>query len=528
MNPFKILFVDDEEINLLNFRMIFQDNYEIITASSGEEGLRCFKENEDIGMVISDQRMPGINGTEMLSNIYDIDPDPIRVLLTAHTKVDYVLDAINLGRIYQYILKPWDTNELRQTIERAKALYLLKKENISLTDELAQKNRNLRQSNEKLVELNSALERDVRRREILEKSLRESEERFRKFTLASQDIIIIFTISGKGIYANPALKTLLDYEEEDFKEKFLGKAIHPADRKEVNREISTLLDTNQTSHPREVRIRKKNQGYLYMEMNFFCIDLSDGERVVGSMIRNITQRKIADEKLRLSKIRLGDLSAMLITAQDDERRRLAMELHDEFGQSLAALKLQIRSMENNLHRDNTCDKDKIIEGLNELRHFVNMQIENVRSLSRELWPIMVDQLGVDAAFESLISGFLEHADVKVDINMEQIGLFFKVEEQRHLYRLLQESLNNVIKHSDASNVQIYARVENDGIVLAVHDNGCGFDVDEISKSTGKARGIGLQAMAERMKILCGKFEVNSRPEMGTSIIFTFNKDRKFI
>ena len=111
MIPFKILFVDDEEINILNFRMIFQDRYEIVTALSDEEGLRCFEKTPDIALLISDQRMPGISGTEMLSRMYDVDPDPIRVLLTAHSQVEYILDAINLGRIYQYILKPWDRNE---------------------------------------------------------------------------------------------------------------------------------------------------------------------------------------------------------------------------------------------------------------------------------------------------------------------------------------------------------------------------------------------------------------------------------
>ena len=73
--------------------------------------------------------MPGISGTDMLGKIYDIDPDPIRVLLTAHSQVEYVLDAINLGRIYQYILKPWDINELKLVIDRARDLYQLKKEN---------------------------------------------------------------------------------------------------------------------------------------------------------------------------------------------------------------------------------------------------------------------------------------------------------------------------------------------------------------------------------------------------------------
>lgn len=399
MDPFKILFVDDEEINLLNFRMIFQDRYEIITALSGEEGLRCFQKTKDIGLVISDQRMPGISGTDMLGKIYDIDPDPIRVLLTAHTQVEDVLDAINLGRIYQYILKPWDTNELNGTIDRARDLYQLKKENVSLTDELAEQNRTLALTNQKLLIVNDVLKRDVQRRKKLE------------------------------------------------------------------------------------------------------------------------------EQFRLSEERLGDLSAMLITAQDDERRRLSMELHDEFGQSLAALKLQLRAMENTLYNSEGCQKDVIIEGLRELRQYVNLQIGNVRNLSRELWPMMVDDLGVDAAFENLISGFLGYSDIELDINMEPVGQFFSVQEQRHLYRLLQESLNNVIKHAHAKIIEVRARQVGDEIVLAVHDNGCGFDVDAVSKSTGKTRGIGLQAIAERVKLLCGKMEINSKPGMGTAIIFTLNKDR---
>jgi len=525
MIPFKILFVDDEEINLLNFRMIFQERYEIITALSGEEGLRCFENTKDIGLVISDQRMPGISGTEMLSKIYDIDPDPIRVLLTAHSQVEYVLDAINLGRIYQYILKPWDENTLSQVIDRAQDLYQLKKENISLTDKLAEKNRKLKLANKKLLKVNIELERDVQRREKLEVSLRESEERFRKFANATQDIIVLFDISGRGLYANPAAERLLGYSDDEFLQKPLVFALCRKDRHIVKEEISMLLTTNQAPHPREVRVQKKNLEYLDMEMNLFCIDLSGGERIIGSMIRDISQRKIAEEKLRLSEKRLGDLSAMLITAQDDERRRLAMELHDEFGQSLAALKLQIRGMENSLHNNNEFHKDKTIEALRELRQYVNMQIEDVRSLSRELWPMMVDHLGVDAAFENLIGGFLGHAEVEIDVNMEHLGRFFPVEEQRHLYRLLQESLNNVIKHANATDIQVRASIVGDQIVLAVHDNGCGFDVEAVSTSTGKTRGIGLQAIAERMKILCGKMEINSRPGMGTSIIFTLAKNR---
>lgn len=525
MAPFKILFVDDEEINLLNFRMIFQNRYEILTALSGEDGLDIFNKTADIGLVISDQIMSGISGVEMLSTIYEMDPDPIRILLTAHSQIEYVLDAINRGQIYQYLLKPWDTNELNRVILRAKDLFQLKKLNSSLSDELAEKNRTLQLANQKLLKVNEQLEADVRRRQKLESSLRESEERFRKFTKASQDIIILFDISGNGIYSNPAAEILLGYSEKEFKNKPLLIALHPDCRTVVKNEIAMLLATNRSPQAREVKIQKKNKQFLDVELNFFCIDLESGERIIGSIIRDMTKRKIIRKQLRLSEERLGDLSAMLIKAQDDERRRISMELHDEFGQSLAALKLQIRGMENKINDNDDYNDDDTVEELRLLRQYVNLQIDNVRSLSHELWPMIVDDLGVDAAFDNLIATFLEQAGINVDLSMEAVGQFFSVEEQRHLYRILQESLNNVVKHASATSIQIIARqVEND-VLLAIHDNGCGFDTEAVAGYTGKTRGMGLQSMDERVKLLGGRMEIHSEINEGTSVVFTMTVDK---
>lgn len=524
MAPFRILFVDDEEINLLNFRMIFQDRYEIFTALSGEEALDIFNSTPDIGLVISDQIMSGISGVEMLSTIYEIDPDPIRILLTAHSQIEYVLDAINRGKIYQYLLKPWDTSELNRVIDRAKDLYQLKKLNSSLSEELAEKNRTLELANQKLQKVNTQLEADVRRREKLERSLRESEERFRKFTKASQDIIILFDTLGNGIYFNPAAEALLGYSEKELMNKPLLVALHPDYRTIVKDEISRLLATNNSPQAREVQLQKKNKEFLDVELNFFCIDLESGERIIGSIIRDMTKRKIIREQLRLSEERLGDLSAMLIKAQDDERRRLSMELHDEFGQSLAALKLQLRSMENKIYNNEGYSEEDTIGELRQLRQYVNWQIENVRNLSHELWPMIVDDLGVDAAFDHLISTFLDHAGIDFNLSMEAVGQFFSVEEQRHLYRILQESLNNVVKHADATSIQIIAKQVENNVLLAIHDNGKGFDTDAVARYTGKTRGMGLQSMEERIKLLGGKMEIHSKLQKGTSVVFTIAVD----
>ncbi|MEN8200567.1 MAG: PAS domain S-box protein [Thermodesulfobacteriota bacterium] len=524
MQSFSILFVDDDELNLLNFKLIFQDKYEILTASSGEEGFALFQKNPDIGLIISDQRMPGISGTDMLSRIYDIDPDPIRVILTGHNEVTDVMDAINVGRIYQYILKPWDRGEMMSIIERARDLFMLRKENIVLTEELAERNERLEQTNRHLLELNEQLKKDVEKRAILKASLVESEERFRKFTQASQDIIVLFDMEGRGVYSNPAVKKLLGYESDELNGKLLIARLHRNDREMVKKVIGRILSNNGSSRPLEVHIQKKDKTYTNGEMSFFIITLESGERIIGSIIRDISLRKIAQEELRLSRERLSDLTAMLINAQDDERRRLSMELHDEFGQSLAAFKMHLRAMENDVNQEEDDLRKRVVEGLGELRQDVNQQITSVRNLSQELWPLVVDDLGLDAAFVTLIDGYLSNSACELDINMEPIAAFFPIEEQRHLYRLLQESLNNVIKHADASRIQVRAGQVADTIILAIHDNGVGFDVDEVAHHTGKSRGMGLQAMDERVKLMNGVMEINSRPGMGTSIIFTLTID----
>ena len=157
---------------------------------------------------------------------------------------------------------------------------------------------------------------------------------------------------------------------------------------------------------------------------------------------------------------------------------------------------------------------------------MNSQIEKVRNLSHDLWPMIVDDLGVDVAFENLIISFLKLVDVEPDLHMEKIGHYFSVEQQRHLYRMMQESLNNIIKHADASSVQIVAKKREDVVVLAIHDNGVGFDTQAVARDTGTARGMGLQAMDERVKILNGTMEIHSEPGTGSSLLFTIGIDEQ--
>jgi DNA-binding NtrC family response regulator len=132
--PVKILFVDDEKGILLSLsHLLRNENFEVITAASGEEGLEIISNTEGIGVIISDQIMPSMNGVEFLSKAWKLAPDSIRIMLTGHSGPDVEHEALYKGGAYRFISKPWKNDELIQTLRDAVTIYNLIRENRRLT-----------------------------------------------------------------------------------------------------------------------------------------------------------------------------------------------------------------------------------------------------------------------------------------------------------------------------------------------------------------------------------------------------------
>ena len=134
-----VLYVDDEINNLNSFKAGFRRDFEIYTASSAKEG-RKILDNHEIGVIITDQRMPGMTGIEFLESILPVYPDTIRILLTGFSDINAVMDAINRGQVYKYLVKPWQNDELKMYIENALEIYHLRKENKELVRKLQKAN----------------------------------------------------------------------------------------------------------------------------------------------------------------------------------------------------------------------------------------------------------------------------------------------------------------------------------------------------------------------------------------------------
>lgn len=138
MEKFPILYVDDEAFNLTSFVATFRKEYEIYTATNGNDALEIMR-NHEIKLIITDQRMPEMTGIQLLEKLSPEFPDSIRMILTGFSDIEVIIEAINSGRVFRYITKPWDENELRMTIENARQLFELQKRNKLLMQELQQK-----------------------------------------------------------------------------------------------------------------------------------------------------------------------------------------------------------------------------------------------------------------------------------------------------------------------------------------------------------------------------------------------------
>ncbi len=135
----KVLYVDDEVNNLQSFKATFRRIFDVSIAESGSEALELFKK-EDFEVIITDQRMPGMTGIELLVEIRKHNPNPMRILLTGYSDINAVVDSINKGQVYRYLSKPWQEDELKSTIESAAEVFNLRRENKELLHKLERAN----------------------------------------------------------------------------------------------------------------------------------------------------------------------------------------------------------------------------------------------------------------------------------------------------------------------------------------------------------------------------------------------------
>jgi signal transduction histidine kinase len=202
-----------------------------------------------------------------------------------------------------------------------------------------------------------------------------------------------------------------------------------------------------------------------------------------------------------------DAVRRVVQAQETERQRLARELHDETGQALTSILLGLKPLEEAL------TDHPAREALGELREHVVGALQDVRRLAVELRPAVLDDFGLVPALERLTDAFAEQSGVRVDFHSALGEMRLPSEVEMTLYRIVQESLTNIVKHADAHNVSVSLSRRESGVAAVIEDDGAGFDQRVVDGS-----GIGLLGMRERLALIDGRLEIESRPGAGTTVV----------
>jgi signal transduction histidine kinase len=228
-------------------------------------------------------------------------------------------------------------------------------------------------------------------------------------------------------------------------------------------------------------------------------------------------REQAERELKKSEEKLRFLSAQLLTIQENERKHLAAELHDELGHALLTMKLNLRAIERQLLPEQQSLKNEMDSQLD----FIDDIIEEVRRLYYDLSPGNMEDLGLTRALQNLIEEFSDHyQEIDWQINIAAIDRIFPLPVQTMIYRMIQEGLTNIGKHAAPARVEINVAKEDHQVIMHIRDDGRGFPMDEVLDEKSRKKGMGLLALAERANLVGGTLDLWSQENQGTALTIT--------
>jgi signal transduction histidine kinase len=216
------------------------------------------------------------------------------------------------------------------------------------------------------------------------------------------------------------------------------------------------------------------------------------------------------ETIHLHRQELRQLTEKLFQSQEEERRRIARELHDESGQSLTAIKLALERLEESVSAE---DKKRKTE-ISEIRNMVRRTSSEIKRLSYHLHPTLLSDLGLEPALNLYFKEIKNHSSLNIEFDMVGFDHRLHVDMETVFYRYSQEALTNTLKHSDAKNFRLSIIKSFPRIIFLCEDDGIGFDTQIIGKDK---RSLGLIGMRERTSLLGGTFQLRSKPGEGTRI-----------
>ena len=464
--PGSLIVIDDEVETITPVcEFLSHCGYVVSSFTSGRDALKVMRERP-FDLLLTDLIMPEMDGITLLRAALDIDPSLIGIIITGQGTIRSAVEAMKVGA-FDYILKPLELKLLRQVVSRAM---------------------------------------NVRR-------LLRAESKYRSIFENAVGGIYQTSPEGRCITANQAFARILGYSSPDemiTNLEDMGRLYAEPGRRA---EFARLMRKNAVVTGFESQVYRKDGSTIWISESALSVCTASGKLIYyEGIIEDITMRKKAEEELRTSREQLRNLSAYLQSAREKERMYIAREIHDELGQTLTALKMDVFW----LHKKFSMDQKTMLEKTNSMSALIDSAVKTVRRISRELRPGLLDDLGLTAAIEWQVGEFQQRTGIRCELVRKPEEIIVEQDISTAVYRIFQETLTNIARHSGATMVKIFLEMKPREILLHIKDNGRGISQEKIESTTS----FGLIGMRERVRLLQGELKISGVKGRGTLVEVT--------
>lgn len=357
---------------------------------------------------------------------------------------------------------------------------------------------------------------DLERRRI-EKSLNKYEKNFHELVNLFPQTIYEMDNNGTFRFTNQAGFDTFGYIQRD-----IDAGIHfaqlfiPEEREKLNRNIHKIYNGNEVEGHEYTALRKDGTTFQAL---IYSNPIIHNNKPVGmrGVVIDITDRKKVEQELKDSRDQFRNLSAHLQSVREEERSYIAREIHDELGQALTALKMDLIWMKKRL----TPAQTEVAEKINAMFDLMDKTIQTIRRISTDLRPGLLDDLGLTAALEWYCEDLQNRTGIKCILNLKPAEIEVDQERSIAIFRIFQETLTNVARHAHASAVKINIRIQDHTLEMKIVDNGIGITDAQVNDP----QNLGLVGLRERVYPWNGHIEIKGRPHKGTTVLVSIPLDR---
>ena len=360
--------------------------------------------------------------------------------------------------------------------------------------------------------------KDISEHKRSEEALRD-EKKFSDSLIASMPYgFSVLDRQGVHINVNPALCQMTGYSREDLaamKPPYIYWA--PEDIKSIEKALERTLRGDLNDH--EFTFIRKDGARFPVIISPSTIKNKQGEIIsTFAAIKDITEQKKAEEKLKRSREQFRNLAAYLQTAREEERTLMAREIHDELGQALTALKMDISWLAKRIPKKNK----PLLEKIKAMSNLTDATIKTVQKISTELRPGLLDDLGLNAAIEWQAEEFQKRTGIICIVVIDPEDIQVDQDLSTTIFRIFQETLTNVARHANATQVKVLLKKNDKKLTLEIQDNGIGI----LEKQISDPKSLGLSGIQERVKSWGGEVKIRGKKGRGTSISIIIRLDNK--